>query len=114
MKVRMKGDVSGSRNGVPWPPRGGTVDLPDDEAADLCRIGLAEPVSEDEAKVEKAVPDESDVANRGDGLTKATAGSVTPGNSEDNAEPKGEKAPAPAKKAAAKRAPAKPSQGEDK
>lgn len=100
MKVRMKGDVSGSRNGVPWPPRGGTVDLPDGEAADLCRIGLAEPVAEGDADVEKAVPGDGDVEKREAGLTKETAGAVTPGASE-------EKEP-PAKKTAAKRAPAKP------
>lgn len=58
MKVRMLIDVSGARNGQPWPPRGQDVDLPDDEAAGLCAAGIAEPVAEPDADVEKAVPDD--------------------------------------------------------
>ncbi|MGH3439998.1 MAG: hypothetical protein ACRDRN_26585 [Sciscionella sp.] len=55
MKVRMKVEMSGARNGVLWPKRGGVIDLPDAEAADMCRAKLAEPVAEKEP-VEKAVP----------------------------------------------------------
>lgn len=33
--------ISGTRNGVDWPPVGGSVDVPDAEAADLIRAGLA-------------------------------------------------------------------------
>lgn len=44
MKVRMKVDVSGSRNGQPWPSRGGVVDVPDDEGAHLCSAGMAVPL----------------------------------------------------------------------
>lgn len=40
--VRMLVGISGTRDGVDWPPRGGTVALPDDEAAALVRAGLAE------------------------------------------------------------------------
>ena len=97
MKIRMKADVSGSRNGEPWPPRGSTLELPDEEGASLCAAGIAEPVSED--KVEKAVPAE-DAEKRG--LTTETASSVTRGGDES----KGSES-APAKKTAAKRAPAK-------
>lgn len=51
MKVRMKVGVSGTHDGVDWPPRGGVADVSDAEGADLCDRGLAEPVAED--RVEK-------------------------------------------------------------
>jgi len=54
VKVTLKVDVSGSRDGQPWPRRGSLVDLPDQEAADLCAAGLAEPVAS-RPKAEKAV-----------------------------------------------------------
>lgn len=53
MKVRMKVDMSGTRNGQPWPPRGEVADVDDREGADLCAAGIAEPVAET-APVEKA------------------------------------------------------------
>lgn len=58
MKVKMKVDISGSRNGQPWPARGETVELPDAEGADLCAAGMAEPVSNRKGSVEKAVPND--------------------------------------------------------
>jgi hypothetical protein len=77
VKVRIKGDISGSRNGAPWPKRGETLELPDDEGAQLCASGLATPVKDSEKDVEAAVPDGSDVETRS-GLTKETAGAVAP------------------------------------
>lgn len=56
MKVRMTVDISGTRHGQEWPPRGEVVDLPDDEGAALCSSGMATPVAEN--KVEKAVAPE--------------------------------------------------------
>lgn len=66
MIVRMRAAISGTRNGEDWPPIGGTVELPDDEAADLCAAGLAIPEpdtavrtatpTEDKAGVEKRTP----------------------------------------------------------
>lgn len=56
MKIRLIGTMSGTRDGVDWPPRGSTFELPDDEAAQLCSNGMAEPVAELDADVEKAVP----------------------------------------------------------
>jgi len=56
MKIRMKADVSGSRNGKPWPRRGETVDVPAAEAADMCAAGIAEPVGDKDHKVETATP----------------------------------------------------------
>ncbi|WP_262059672.1 hypothetical protein [Streptomyces sp. STR69] len=142
MKVRITGDISGSRNGVPWPKRGETIELPDDEGAQLCASGLASPVKDSEKDVEKAVPDDSGIESRS-GLTKETAGAVAPGaesegptgdatpepeaaggdepsadgeatEGDESAEVSETKAPAPAaKRTAAKRASAKP-QGESK
>jgi hypothetical protein len=40
--------MSGTRNGVPWPGRGETAELPDSEAAELCASGAAEPVAQAE------------------------------------------------------------------
>lgn len=102
MRVRMKIDVSGSRDGQAWPKRGETFEVSDAEGADLCSSGLAEPVADSGGDVEKAVPAD-DAEKRV--LTKESAGAVAPGSDE-----KKEPAPAPAKKAAAKRAPAKPAE----
>lgn len=46
MKVRMLVTMSGTRNGKEWPPRGNTIDLPDDEATQLCRANMAIPSPE--------------------------------------------------------------------
>jgi len=49
MRVRMKVTISGSRNGEDWPPVGGEIDLPDEEAAHLIAQGLAtEPSDQDD------------------------------------------------------------------
>ncbi|MER8042714.1 hypothetical protein [Streptomyces sp. NPDC094032] len=42
MRVRMRVQISGTRDGAEWPERGGTIDLPDDEAEQLIRYGAAE------------------------------------------------------------------------
>ena len=52
MKVKMKVVMSGTRNGEAWPLPGSEVDLPDEEAANLCAAGLALPVRSDEDDVE--------------------------------------------------------------
>lgn len=41
MRVEMRVELSGTRNGAEWPPVGGVVDLPDGEAVDLLNAGLA-------------------------------------------------------------------------
>ncbi|MGW1498924.1 hypothetical protein ACWCQW_10190 [Streptomyces mirabilis] len=131
MIVRIKGDISGSRNGAPWPKRGETMELPDDEGTALCASGLAVPAADTDEEVETAVPDDADVETRSSGLTKASAGAVTTDGSDEpkpaddgDPEPSGadqadadsndqtpapaKKTAAPAKKTAAKRPPAKP------
>ena len=44
MKVRMKQQLTGSRNGLRWPAPGEVIDVLEVEAADLVGAGLAEPV----------------------------------------------------------------------
>jgi len=61
--VRMKINITGSRNGEPWPAPGGTLDVPDHEAADLIAAGYAvaadaqaaAPGAEDDASATAAV-----------------------------------------------------------
>ena len=66
MRVRMKVAVSGVRNGKLWPGIGGEMDVPDDEGADLCKNGFAEPIAERD-RTEKAVFPEPLVTKRGPG-----------------------------------------------
>lgn len=59
MRVLMLAQISGTRNGRSWPGKGQTIDLPDEEAAQMCAAGLAETVKE---RPEKAVPKSSEKA----------------------------------------------------
>lgn len=62
MKIRLRGDISGTRDGQDWPPRGSVIELPDDEAATLCQNGMATPVAD--GQVEMAVVPDADVEER--------------------------------------------------
>lgn len=53
MRVKMIVQLSGTRDGKPWPGRGEVVDLPDEEAAQMCASGMAETAK---SGTEKAVP----------------------------------------------------------
>lgn len=57
MRVRMRDQISGTRNGEPWPPPGAEIDLPDAEAVKYCANGLAAPVGDKDTGVETAVVD---------------------------------------------------------
>lgn len=46
MKIKMKQHITGFRDGERWPEAGGELVVPDQEGADLCAAGLAEPVAE--------------------------------------------------------------------
>jgi len=59
MLVKMLVEVSGLRDGKPWPSKGGTVELPDDEAVVLFENRMAAPVHDPESGVERAVVDDS-------------------------------------------------------
>ncbi|MEU6344480.1 hypothetical protein ABZ883_26430 [Streptomyces sp. NPDC046977] len=60
MQVRMKTTLSGTRDGQPWPARGELVDLPDEEAAHMVSVGLAETADGDEPVVEEATAPEAE------------------------------------------------------
>jgi hypothetical protein len=49
----MRSQIAGLRDGIDWPQVGDEIDVPDDEGAELCANGTAEPVVKD--KTEKAV-----------------------------------------------------------
>lgn len=109
MRIRMKADVSGSRNGQPWPGRGQTLEVSDAEGADLCAAGIAAPVAADEDDdVETATAPDDDVEKR-TALTTQTAPAVTPGVANEGVKQAAPRRP-PAKKTTAKKAaaPAKP------
>lgn len=133
MRVRMKTDVSGSRDGQPWPRRGETFEVSDAEGADLCASGMAEPVTDKDGDVEKRVlttengpvgdaylPKDGGQDPVVQGQKDAAMAAASPENTDvaaraDDQHPPHEATqeavsnPAPAqKKAPAKRAPAKP------
>lgn len=55
MRIRMKVEMSGTRNGEPWPKRGEVAELPTAEAAHLVGAGIAEEVRHEAPTVETAV-----------------------------------------------------------
>lgn len=69
MKVRMTADVSGTRNGETWPPRGSVVELPDTEAIDYINADMAVPVAMPYGEPEHAVEDTVDVEIRAEEST---------------------------------------------
>ena len=46
MKIKMKQQITGTRNAERWPAPGDTIVVGDDEGAELCAQGYAEPVAE--------------------------------------------------------------------
>jgi hypothetical protein len=57
LKVKMLVAISGTRGGADWPPIGDVLEVSDDEGAQMCAGGLAEPVA-DTPKAETAVAPE--------------------------------------------------------
>ena len=53
-EVRMLVGIGGYRNGVEWPRPGGTIEVPDYEAAALISQGYADPVAATVAEVPAA------------------------------------------------------------
>jgi hypothetical protein len=64
MRLKMRVEVSGLRDGQPWPPRGGTLEVPDDEAVLLIERQMAVPVHDPESGVETATADQTAVEAR--------------------------------------------------
>jgi hypothetical protein len=60
VKIRMLVDMSGTRNGQKWPPRGEITELPTAEAAHLVASGIAEK-ADDEDTVESAAAPPAEV-----------------------------------------------------
>lgn len=95
MRVRMKTHISGFRDGEPWPEIGGTIDVPEHEAADLAAAGYAEAVDpevHDEARPEPEPETTGDAdsqgseSDEGDGASEPEdAGSVDPSSVGDDA-----------------------------
>lgn len=46
VKIKMTQQITGTRDGSPWPAPGGELVVPDAEGAELCAQGLAVPVAE--------------------------------------------------------------------
>jgi len=61
MKVEMVVKISGTRDGVDWPSRGETIELPDAEAVDMLNAGLVRAVA-DVAPVETATVQTAETA----------------------------------------------------
>jgi hypothetical protein len=83
--VKMRVGVSGLRDGVPWPPVGGTIDLPASEALHLFEQRMADPVHDPESGVERAVVDESDVEMR---LDTSSAAALVPNSPKKRGRPR--------------------------
>lgn len=67
MKVRMKQQLTGSRNGLRWPAPGEVIDVLDAEAVDLLAAGLAEAVKDaPKPKTEKRPASSKNVETRKD------------------------------------------------
>ncbi|MFD5425213.1 hypothetical protein [Streptomyces sp. NPDC127084] len=62
MRIRMNVQMSGTRNGEPWPARGEVTELPTAEAAHLVASGIAEEVVDEPAKVETATMPKADTS----------------------------------------------------
>lgn len=66
MFVRMKINITGSRDGVPWPPPGGVLEVPDHEGDELVAQGYAEVADGPDAEAAPAEEGSSDAPGDGD------------------------------------------------
>lgn len=71
--IKLKVQISGTRNGEEWPAPGTVVDLPDDEAAALIAAGLAVEPDDEEAAVAPAAEETSEPAATEETATAAAA-----------------------------------------
>ena len=66
MRIRMLHDRSGPRwDGQDWPPPGGELDVPDDEAVALIEHGIAVPAADGDTHDEPVPAADADVETRG-------------------------------------------------
>ena len=61
-KIEITARISGSRDGVDWPAVGETISVPDEEAADLVRLGFAKILTK---PVERAVAPKAETRKQG-------------------------------------------------
>lgn len=61
MKIIMKTQISGTRDGVEWPHPGGVIDVPSAEAEALLHAGYAQRPGSAEGDVEQATAPTADV-----------------------------------------------------
>lgn len=64
MFIQMLSQITGLRDGVPWPPPGHVADVPDSEAALLIQNHMAVPAVDPDTGVELAVRDPLPVERR--------------------------------------------------
>lgn len=70
MKIRMKVQMSGTRNGQRWPKAGETADIPTGEALHLVASGIAEEVTDEQAAETATLPAAGVTELPGAGVTK--------------------------------------------
>ncbi|MFF5891185.1 hypothetical protein ACFY72_20740 [Streptomyces globisporus] len=90
MRIRMKVGLSGTRNGVDWPPAGEVTDIPTGEAQHLVDAGIAEKVDGDEDREGDAATGPLTTDGAGAPLVENAAAPQT-----DEKRPAARKAPAP-------------------
>lgn len=71
--VALKVQISGTRNGEPWPEPGVPVDLPEDEAAHLVEVGIADPVDVEPEPVKEPTAAEKKAAEKAAAAEQAAA-----------------------------------------
>lgn len=90
MRIRMKVGLSGTRNGVDWPPAGEETDIPTGEAQHLVDAGIAEKVEEGEDQAHEAASRPLTTDGAGAPLVENAAAPQA-----DEKRPAARKAPAP-------------------
>lgn len=66
VRVAMLKFISGTRNGEAWPRPGGTIELPEHEAADLCTAGYAREATDDDPEPGEAPAPADEPSEDGD------------------------------------------------
>lgn len=61
-KIEITARISGTRNGDDWPSVGESINVPDDEAADLVKLGFAKILAK---PVERAVAPKAETRKQG-------------------------------------------------
>lgn len=85
MWIKMSVGMSGTHNGLPYPPVGQAVEVEDSFGVQLCRKGLATAIAARPTDhVETAILPQTDVEPRRGGLTTAKARAAARQNAEES------------------------------